>query len=231
MQAARRTPLTAQPGSSPQDAQPGASPQDAQPGTPQAATRQEPVGPGRWKLAGLFGVALAVLALDLASKAIVVAVLPNRPPVRLLGGLLTLRLLRNSGAAFSIGTSMTVVFTFIAAAVIFYILRAARQLQSLPWAITLGLLLGGATGNLADRIFRSPGLFRGDVVDWIELPHWPVFNLADSAIVCGGALAVLLASRGVRLDGTRERDNGGDDGADGGDDSARSALPAGPRGP
>jgi signal peptidase II len=175
----------------------------------------------------LSGVALAVLALDIASKAIVVAALSSRPPVRLLGGLLTLRLLRNSGAAFSIGTSMTVVFTFIAAAVIFYILRAARQLQSLPWAITLGLLLGGATGNLADRIFRSPGLFRGDVVDWIELPHWPVFNLADSAIVCGGVLAVLLASRGVHLNGTRERDGG----ADGGDDGARSALSAGPRGP
>jgi signal peptidase II len=212
--------------------QPGASPQDASPeapqgAPPQAAPPREPVRPGRWKLAVLFGVALAVLALDIGSKAIVVAALSSRPPVRLLGGLLTLRLLRNSGAAFSIGTSMTVVFTFIAAAVIFYILRAARQLQSLPWAITLGLLLGGATGNLADRIFRSPGLFRGDVVDWIELPHWPVFNLADSAIVCGGVLAVLLASRGVHLNGTREREGG----ADGGDDGARSALPAGPRGP
>jgi signal peptidase II len=217
-----------QPGAPPQDASPEA-PQDAPPqgAPPQAAPPREPVRPGRWKLAVLFGVALAVLALDIGSKAIVVAALSSRPPVRLLGGLLTLRLLRNSGAAFSIGTSMTVVFTFIAAAVIFYILRAARQLQSLPWAITLGLLLGGATGNLADRIFRSPGLFRGDVVDWIELPHWPVFNLADSAIVCGGVLAVLLASRGVHLNGTREREGG----ADGGDDGARSALPAGPRGP
>lgn len=217
-----------QPGASPQDASPEA-PQDAPPqgAPPQAASPREPVRPGRWKLAVLFGVALAVLALDIGSKAIVVAALSSRPPVRLLGGLLTLRLLRNSGAAFSIGTSMTVVFTFIAAAVIFYILRAARQLQSLPWAITLGLLLGGATGNLADRIFRSPGLFRGDVVDWIELPHWPVFNLADSAIVCGGVLAVLLASRGVHLNGTREREGG----ADGGDDGARSALSAGPRGP
>ncbi|HXZ73649.1 MAG TPA: signal peptidase II, partial [Streptosporangiaceae bacterium] len=71
-------------------------------------------------------------------------------------------------------------------------------------AVTLGLLLGGATGNLTDRLLRSPGLFRGDVVDWIQLPHWPVFNVADSAIVCGGALAVLLAARGIRLDGTRD---------------------------
>ncbi len=152
----------------------------------------------------VFGVALTVLALDVTTKVIVVRALANRPPIRLLDGFLTLLLLRNSGAAFSIGTSMTIVFTVIAAAVIFYILRAARKLRSLPWAITLGLLLGGATGNLADRIFRSPGLFRGDVVDWIQLPHWPVFNLADSAIVCGGALAVLLALRGIRLDGTRD---------------------------
>jgi signal peptidase II len=87
--------------------------------------------------------------------------------------------------------------------VIVYILRAARNLRSVGWAITLGLLLGGATGNLVDRIFRAPGSFQGHVVDWIQLPHWPVFNLADSSIVCAGFLVVLLALRGVRLDGTR----------------------------
>jgi len=133
-----------------------------------------------------------------------VAALPPPDKVRLLDGLLTLQVLRNSGAAFSIGTSMTIVFTLIAVGVIFFILRTSRRLRSLPWAVTLGLLLGGATGNLTDRLLRSPGLFRGDVVDWIQLPHWPVFNVADSAIVCGGALAVLLAARGIRLDGTRD---------------------------
>ena len=132
------------------------------------------------------------------------ATLPPPDRVRLLDGLLTLQVLRNSGAAFSIGTSMTIVFTLIAVGVIFFILRTSRRLRSLPWAVTLGLLLGGATGNLTDRLLRSPGLFRGDVVDWIQLPHWPVFNVADSAIVCGGALAVLLAARGIRLDGTRD---------------------------
>ena len=132
------------------------------------------------------------------------ATLPPPDKVRLLDGLLTLQVLRNSGAAFSLGTSMTIVFTLIAVGVIFFILRTSRRLRSLPWAVTLGLLLGGATGNLTDRLLRSPGLFRGDVVDWIQLPHWPVFNVADSAIVCGGALAVLLAARGIRLDGTRE---------------------------
>ena len=145
-----------------------------------------------------------VLAADAISKVVVVAQLSGHPPIRLLGGLLTLRLIRNSGAAFSLGTSLTVVFTAIAVGVIIFILRTARRLRSLPWAITLGLLLGGATGNLTDRIFRAPGVMRGDVVDWIQLPHWPVFNLADSAIVCGGVLAVLLAVRGLRLDGTVE---------------------------
>jgi signal peptidase II len=197
------------------------------------------------KLPVVIGVALTVLALDVVTKLIAVHTLSGHAPIRLLGGFLTLLLLRNSGAAFSIGTSMTIVFTAIAVAVIFYILRAARKLRSVPWAITLGLLLGGATGNLADRIFRSPGLFRGDVVDWIELPHWPVFNLADSAIVCGGVLAVLLALRGVHLDGSREgapgQDGAGQDGArqDGAgqdnagdrDNGVRPALPAGARGP
>ena len=132
------------------------------------------------------------------------ATLPPPDKVRLLDGLLVLQVLRNSGAAFSIGTSMTIVFTLIAVGVILFILRTSRRLRSLPWAVTLGLLLGGATGNLTDRLLRSPGLLRGDVVDWIQLPHWPVFNVADSAIVCGGVLAVLLAARGIRLDGTRD---------------------------
>jgi signal peptidase II len=151
----------------------------------------------------LLAVAAFVLAADVISKAIVVARMADHPPIRLLGGLLTITLTRNGGAAFSIGTSMTIVFTAIAVGVIVYILRAARNLRSIGWAITLGLLLGGATGNLLDRIFRAPGAFQGHVVDWIELPHWPVFNLADSSIVCAGVLVVLLALCGIRLDGTR----------------------------
>jgi signal peptidase II len=151
----------------------------------------------------LLGVAAFVLAADVISKAIVVARMPGHQPIRLLGGLLTVTLTRNGGAAFSIGTSMTIVFTAIAVGVIIYILRTARNLRSIGWAITLGLLLGGATGNLLDRIFRAPSAFQGHVVDWIELPHWPVFNLADSSIVCAGVLVVLLALFGIRLDGTR----------------------------
>ncbi|MDN3350989.1 signal peptidase II [Actinomadura sp. DC4] len=155
----------------------------------------------------LVAIATAALALDVVTKMIVVATLPDRT-VDLLGGLLTLTELRNSGAAFNIGTGagVTLVFTVIAAGVVVAILRYARKLRSLPWAVSLGLLLGGALGNLADRMFRAPGVFRGHVVDWIELPHWPVFNLADASIVCGGILAVLLASRGLQVDGTVQRD-------------------------
>jgi signal peptidase II len=166
----------------------------------------QPDLPGRpRRIRLLLAVAAGIFGADLVTKTIVVATLSDRAPVRLLGGLLTLRVLRNSGAAFSIGTSMTAVFTLIAVVVIISILRTARRLRSLAWAVTLGLLLGGATGNLGDRLFRSPGPLRGHVVDWIELPHWPVFNVADSAIVCGGILAVLIAARGIRLDGARDR--------------------------
>jgi len=155
-------------------------------------------------------MAAFVIAADVISKALVVAEMADRTaPIRLLGGLLTITYTRNGGAAFSIGTSMTVVFTLIAAGVIVYILRAARNLRSIGWALALGLLLGGATGNLLDRIFRAPAPFQGHVVDWIQLPHWPVFNLADSSICCAGVLVVLLALRGIRLDGTKAAETGG----------------------
>jgi signal peptidase II len=173
----------------------------ATPGTALNADAAVPERPRRIGL--LLAVAVFVIAADVISKAIVVAKMPGHAPIRLLGGLLTITLTRNGGAAFSIGTSMTIVFTAIALGVVVYILRTARNLRSIGWAISLGLLLGGATGNLIDRIFRAPGVFQGHVVDWIELPHWPVFNLADSAIVCAGVLIVLLALRGIRLDGTR----------------------------
>jgi signal peptidase II len=152
----------------------------------------------------LFAIAAFVLAADAITKALVVVHLRPDEPVHVLGNVLMLNLLRNSGAAFSVGTGNTIVFTAIAVVVVVYIVRTARNLRSIGWAVTFGLLLGGALGNLADRIFRAPGVFRGDVVDWIELTrYWPVFNVADSAIVCGGVLTVLLALLGYHLDGTR----------------------------
>jgi len=153
----------------------------------------------------LLGVAAVVIAADLISKVLVVAKIPEQTYVHVIGNVFMLTQVRNGGAAFNLGgTSITIVFTLIAAGVVTYILRAANHLRSTGWAITLGLLLGGATGNLIDRIFRAPGVFRGDVVDWIEVTrYWPVFNVADSCIVCAGILVVLLALRGIRLDGTR----------------------------
>ena len=149
-------------------------------------------------------VAAFVLAADAITKAIVVAHLRPDQPVHIIGSLVMLWLTRNPGAAFSVGTGETIVFTVIACCVVVAIARTARNLRSLGWAFALGLLLGGAMGNLADRIFRAPGLFRGDVVDWIAVTTWyPIFNLADSAIVCGGILTVVLAMRGNRLDGAR----------------------------
>jgi len=190
MQAARGTPLTGSAAGGDQDHKPDI------PGEPKA-------GPRHWRVWLLLAVAVAVLGLDIATKIIVVATLSGRV-ISLLGGFLHLREDRNPGAAFSFAPSLTILFSLIAITVIVVILRSASRIRSAPWAVTLGLLLGGATGNLVDRIFRYPGVFRGWVVDWIQIPHWPVFNLADSAIVCGGILAVFLSVRGIRLDGQRE---------------------------
>jgi len=151
----------------------------------------------------LAAVAALVLGLDVLSKALVVANLTEGEPVHVLGDIFEFTLLRNPGAAWNLGTGYTAVFTVLAGGVIVFVMRVARRLRSTGYAVAFGLLLGGASGNLGDRIFRAPGLFQGHVVDWIELPDWPVFNLADSAIVCAGALVVLLALRGIRMDGTR----------------------------
>ncbi|TMQ91607.1 signal peptidase II [Actinomadura soli] len=170
---------------------------------PEGGAEESTGSPRPRRVGVLVAVALAALTADIVSKTVVVATLQGEAPIRLLGGLLTLRETRNSGAAFSIGTGYTIVFTLIACGVVVAILRTARNLRSVPWAICLGLLLGGAVGNLIDRMLREPAPLKGHVVDWIQVPNFPVFNLADSAIVCGGVLAVLLAARGLQVDGTR----------------------------
>ncbi|MFG3658901.1 signal peptidase II [Streptomyces sp. NPDC047706] len=161
---------------------------------------------GRRRIAVLFAVAGFAYALDLISKMIVVAKLEHHEPIEVIGDWLRFEAIRNAGAAFGFGEAFTVIFTVIAAAVIVVIIRLARKLYSLPWAIALGLLLGGALGNLTDRIFRSPGVFKGAVVDFIAPKHFAVFNLADSAIVCGGILIVLLSFKGLDPDGTVHKD-------------------------
>ena len=158
----------------------------------------------------LAAVAAVTLIADLTTKVLAVAQLEGREPVRLLGGAVYLVLYRNSGAAFSLATGMTWLLTLIAIGVVIVIVRLAPRLRSAGWALGLGLVLGGATGNLGDRLFRSPGPLRGHVVDFVSAfspdgSVWPVFNVADSAIVTGGILLVLMAALGRDYDG-RQRE-------------------------
>lgn len=186
----------------------GGSGTDASSATSGAGEQEPPAERprGRRRIAVLFAVAAFAYVLDLVSKMIVVAKLEHHAPIEIIGDWLKFEAIRNAGAAFGVGEAFTVIFTVIAAAVIVVIARLARKLYSLPWAIALGLLLGGALGNLTDRIFRSPGVFEGAVVDFIAPKHFAVFNLADSAIVCGGILIVLLSFRGLDPDGTVHKD-------------------------
>ena len=158
----------------------------------------------------LLSIAVAVLAIDVLSKVLVVANIEPGENIKLLGGAVYLTFWRNTGAAFSFAEGATVVFSLIAVAVAVVIVRQARRLYSTGWAVALGLVLGGAVGNLSDRIFREPGFLRGGVVDFVSVfaPDgrvFPVFNAADSAITIGGILGVLLALRGIEFDGTRSR--------------------------
>ncbi|NBF00015.1 signal peptidase II [Nonomuraea sp. KC401] len=185
-----------------------------------------PVGTPRRRLfAVLIVLAAVIYAADLITKTVVLRTLEGEPPLVVIQDVLQFRVIFNPGAAFSIGTGMTFIFTIIAAGVVVAIVRTARKLGSKAWAVTLGLLLGGAFGNLTDRLLRYPSgigrptQFQGHVVDFIEvlpghfpvIDYFPVFNIADSAIVCGGILAVILAWRNVQIDGSREREVAGDD--------------------
>lgn len=159
----------------------------------------------------LTAAAVFVVAADQVTKALVVSGLEGHRPARLLGGALYLDLHRNPGAAFSMATGFTWLFTVVAIGVVVVIIRLAPRLRSAGWALGLGLILGGAAGNLCDRLFRAPGPMRGHVVDFISVfgpnaEYFPIFNLADSGISVGGALLVLLAVMGRDYDGTTARD-------------------------
>jgi len=154
-------------------------------GTP-SLTRRSPAGP--------LALAAVVVVLDQLSKIWAVSALSDGP-VEVIGTLLQWRLTRNPGGAFSLLTGLTPVLAVLAVAMAVYIVRTTRRTADIVMAYSLGLVLGGAVGNLVDRMVRSPGFLRGEVVDFIKVPHWPTFNVADSAITVG---VILIAIRGWR---------------------------------
>ncbi|MGN6090571.1 MAG: signal peptidase II [Actinomycetales bacterium] len=158
----------------------------------------------------LLAVAAVVVVADQVAKAVAVSHLDDGSVVSLVGGHLVLRLVRNPGAAFGLAAGATIVFSLVALVVIVAVLRVSRRLGSRAWAISLGLLLGGALGNLVDRLVRPPAPLRGHVVDFLHLPGWPIigptyFNLADTAIVFAGLSLVVYSLLGLQLDGRHTR--------------------------
>lgn len=169
--------------------------------------------PRRPVLLSLFaGCALFAYALDQLTKIWVTSTMVEGERIAVLPPLLHWYFIRNSGAAFSIGENVTWVFSIIMAVVAIAILLQVRKLGSMWWSLALGLLLGGALGNLTDRLFREPSFGMGHVVDFIQLPNFAIFNVADSAVVSAVAVICILTLRGIALDGSRvtgpEREKG-----------------------
>jgi len=154
-------------------------------------------------------LAAIVLAADQFVKYLTTENLPYQEPVPVLGEFLQLYYVRNPGAAFSLGSEVTWIFTIALAVVAAVIVWKAFGLKSRLWAVVLGCLLGGVLGNLGDRLFRDPGFPVGHVVDMISMPWMmpAIFNIADVFIVTGMISVALLVVFGLRFDGTRERDH------------------------
>ncbi|HEY6573895.1 MAG TPA: signal peptidase II [Mycobacterium sp.] len=166
----------------------------------------------RRRLRLLLSVAAVVLALDVVTKVLAVRLLTPGQPVSIIGDTVTWTLVRNSGAAFSMATGYTWVLTLVVTGVVIGIAWMGRRLVSPWWALGLGMILGGALGNLMDRFFRSPGPLRGHVVDFLSIGWWPVFNVADPAVVGGAILLVGLSLFGYDFDtvGRRQPDGASD---------------------
>lgn len=219
--------MSATPGSAPDAPRPAGEPAPAPavPAEPTAAAGAPAAGggPGRRRLvAVLVALAVVTLALDQATKAWALATLDEGVRHPVLGDLLGVQLLFNPGAALGLATGTTWLLTIVAVVVVVVIVRVSRRLGSRGWTIALGLLLGGALGNLTDRMIREPGVARGHVVDFIAYGDLFVGNVADIAIVAAAGLLMILSLRGVRLDGTRE----GVVDAEAGADVADPAAPA-----
>lgn len=162
----------------------------------------------------LVSIAVTVLVLDVVTKALAVKLLTPNQPVSIIGDTVTWTLVRNPGAAFSLAAGYTLVLTVIATGVVVGIVWMAPRLVSPWWALGLGMILGGALGNLMDRFFRGPAPLQGHVIDFVSIGWWPVFNVADPAVVGGAALLVGLSFFGYDFDTVGRR------GSD--DDSAES---------
>lgn len=161
--------------------------------------------PAAGRRIGLFAlVAVGVVAVDQLTKWWAVERLQGRDRIPLVGDLLGLRFVLNPGAALGTGAGYTLVLSIIAIAVTITLLVVARRLRDPWWAIGLGLFLGGAVGNLIDRILREPGILRGHVVDFIDYAGFFVGNVADIALTLAAVLIVVRSWQGVRFDGTRE---------------------------
>jgi len=149
-------------------------------------------------------VAVVVYLLDQVTKFFIVSSLTEGEQVKAIGQILQFHFVRNSGAAFSIASGSTWIFSIAASAVTIFIVGFARRIRSVAWAVLFGMLLGGTTGNLTDRLFREPGFGVGHVIDFILVQGFPaIFNIADSFIVASMGLFILLTIRGVGLDGRR----------------------------
>ncbi|WP_264159496.1 signal peptidase II [Mycetocola spongiae] len=150
-------------------------------------------------------MALAGVAADQVSKYLVVNNLTLHESVPVLGNALSLYFIKNSGAAFSLASGSTWIFSILASLVVIAIIVFARKIRSTAWAVVIGLLLGGVLGNLIDRLFREPSFGLGHVVDFISTP-WlvpAVYNVADILIVGSMILFLILTFLGINIDGTR----------------------------
>ena len=145
----------------------------------------------------LYFLAAIIWIIDYSTKVWALNNLSQVQPIKVIGSFLQLRLVFNPGAAFSFGTSFTFIFTILALFAVGVIAYYAIKITNKWWATVLGLALGGVLGNLTDRIFREPSLFNGHVIDLFELPNFPVFNVADMAIVCAALLSVLLIAKEI----------------------------------
>jgi signal peptidase II len=181
---------------------------DESPGSAEPVTDEAPQPAQKRRLRLLLTVAAVVLVLDIVTKVLAVRLLTPGQPVSIVGDNITWTLVRNSGAAFSMATGYTWVLTLIATGVVIGIIWMGTRLVSSWWAVGLGMILGGAMGNLVDRFFRSPGPLQGHVVDFLSIGWWPVFNIADPSVVGGAILLVALSLFGFDFDtvGRRKAD-------------------------